>query len=70
LGHIRRASQPISCPIIIRSRTYSLTARPNHFAIALQRRRAGRLEIRASRWFLLQQGEQTSGAVPDEAMSG
>jgi hypothetical protein len=51
------------------ARRYKLTARPNHLGIALQRhRRAGRLEIRDSRWFSSQQGNP--GIMPGEAAPG
>jgi hypothetical protein len=42
------------------AREFSMTVRPNHLGIALQRhRRAGRLETRDSRWFLPQQSAMT-----------
>jgi hypothetical protein len=43
------------------SREFGMTVRPNHLGIALQRhRRAGRLEIRDQRWYLLLPGNRTT----------
>ena len=52
------------------SRELGLTVRPNHLGIALQRhRRAGRLENRNQRWFLLQSVAHEPTQSGDDPMS-
>ena len=52
------------------SRELGLTVRPNHLGIALQRhRRAGRLENRDQRWFLLQSVAHEPTQSGDDPMS-
>lgn len=53
------------------SRELGLAVRPNHLGIALQRhRRAGRLEVHDSRWFLPQRARHGAASVESETVSG